>query len=220
MAYFALEKDELTINDQFFLPPQEVARLFEIAQTGASGSVHSLRDFLGLTGEIQVNCLSFLPFHVLLDRIALYYQNHIGFHLRFSGEISGEIYTFFRDQHALMIIERMLGRKRKKSWGKLNRIEISVLSELANIISNSFWRSLAEQATLNWWITPPVYVTDLCRSISNSAKVHALEPMLIHFEYLVPSLGLRTQMVLLPNQHTLKKILNKLTPAEDLLDFD
>lgn len=211
MPNVVIEHNESSVWDEFYLPPQEIKHLYAIAQSGATGSINSLRDFLGMNVDIQLNCLTFLPFAVLIDRIKLFYQNNIGFHLRFSGDISGEIYTFFRQEDALNLIKRMLGQKRKPGRG-LNRVETSVISELVNIISNTFWRALSEKTSLNWYFTPPTLVTDLNRSLVYSAKIYNLDNLLLHFEYIIPILEIRFQFIILPTRHTMNKILSELNP--------
>lgn len=209
MSNVVIEQNEASIRDDIFLPPLEVKHLYAIAQNGAANSINSLRDFLGINVDIHLNYLSFLPFPVLIDRIKQFYQNNIGFHLRFSGDITGEIFTFFREEDAQSLIERMLGQKRKPGR-RLNRVETSVLSELVNIISNTFWRALSEKTMLNWYFTPPAPVTDLNRSLVYSAKIYNLDNLLLHFEYLIPVLEIRFQFIILPAKHTMNKILSKL----------
>lgn len=209
MSNVVIEQNEASIREELYLPPLEVKHLYTVAQAGAASSINSLRDFLGMNVDIHLNCLTFLPFPILIDRIKLYYQNNIGFHLRFSGDITGEIYTFFRDQDALNLIERMMGQKRKPGRG-LNRIETSVLSELVNIVSNTFWRALSEKTLLNWYFTPPTPVTDLNRSLIYSAKIYNLDNLLLHFEYIIPILEIRFQFIILPAKNTMNKILSKL----------
>ncbi|HEX3044998.1 MAG TPA: hypothetical protein VHY08_09590, partial [Bacillota bacterium] len=141
----------------------------------------------------------------------MFYQDHLAFHLRFSGEISGEIYTLFREQDAISLIQQVTGNRRIKSVKNLSRIEISAISELVNIISNSFWRALTERALLNWWITPPVSVNDLSRILTYSSKVYMLDHLLINFEYLIPIMDLRIQLIIMPTKSTMKRILSKLS---------
>jgi chemotaxis protein CheY-P-specific phosphatase CheC len=210
MLNIAIEQDESSIHEDIFLPPAEIKMLYEIAQKGASESINSLRDFLGTTNDIHLNCLSFLPLPIMIDRIKLFYPNHLGFHIRFSGEISGEIFTFFREEDAIFLVDKITGHRRLKSLKNINRVEISVLAELVNILSNSFWRTLTEKTSFNWWFTPPTRVNDLSRALSYSAKVYTLDHLLIHFEYLIPNLEIRIQLLMLPTQHTMKKILGKL----------
>jgi Chemotaxis protein CheC, inhibitor of MCP methylation len=218
MLNIAIEQNEASIQEDIFLPPQEIKRLYEFVQKGASESIHSLRDFLGTTNEIHLNCLSFLPLPVMIERIKLFYPDHLAYHLSFSGEISGEIYTFFRERDALYLVTKITGDKHLKSLKDINRVQISVLAELVNILSNSFWRSLTERAAFNWWFTPPTRVSELCRALTYSAKVFTLDSLIIHFEYLIPELELRIQLLMLPSQNTIKKLLTKLnsvtTPIE------
>jgi chemotaxis protein CheY-P-specific phosphatase CheC len=216
MLNIAIEQDESSIHEDIYLPPSEVKMLYEIAQKGASESINSLRDFLGTTNDIHLNCLSFLPLPIMIERIKLFYPNHLGFHIRFSGEISGEIFTFFREEDAIFLVDKITGHRRLKSLKNINRVEISVLAELVNILSNSFWRTLTEKTAFNWWFTPPTRVNDLSRALSYSAKVYTLDHLLIHFEYLIPNLEIRIQLLMLPTQHTMKKILGKLnTPSTE-----
>ncbi len=211
MLNVAIEQNQSTIYDDLYLPPNEIKKLYEIAQKGAVESINSLRDFLGTNTDIHLNCLSFLPLPIMIDRIKLFYPSHLGYHLRFSGEITGEIFTFFREEDAIYLIEKITGHKRLKNINGINRVEISVLAELVNILSNSFWRCLTEKTSLNWWFTPPTKVSDLGRSLTYSGKVYTLDHLLIHFEYLISHLEIRIQLLMLPTQNTIKKILNKLT---------
>ena len=210
MLNIAIEQDESSIQEDLFLPPHEIKMLYEIAQKGASESINSLRDFLGTTNDIHLNCLSFLPLPIMIDRIKLFYPTHLGFHIRFAGEISGEIFTFFREADAIFLVDKITGHRRLKNIKNINRVEISALAELVNILSNSFWRTLTEKTSFNWWFTPPTRVNDLSRALSYSAKVYTLDHLLIHFEYLIPNLEIRIQLLMLPTQHTMKKILGKL----------
>lgn len=210
MSNVVFEQNEASIREELYLPPIEVKRLYTIAQNGAASSINSLRDFLGMNVDIHLNCLTFLPFSILIDRIKLFYQNSISFHLRFSGDITGEIYTFFREQDALNLIDRMLGQKRKPRRS-LNRVETSVLSELVNIVSNTFWRSLTEKILLNWYFTPPSPVSDLNRSLIYSSKIHDLDNLLLHFEYIIPNLEIRFQFIILPAKNTMNKLISKLS---------
>lgn len=209
----AIEQDEFTIHNQISLLPHEIEKLYEAAQVGASSSLNSLRDFLGIQADIHLNCLSFITLPILVDRIKLYYQEPVSFHLRFSGEISGEIYAFFQEKDAWTLIQQVMGNKKFKAGKVLSRVEISVLTELINILSNSFWRSLTEKASLNWWFTPPTRITDLERVLTYSSKVCHLDHMLVQYEYLIQTLDIRVQLVMLPTKSTMKKILSKLIPV-------
>jgi chemotaxis protein CheY-P-specific phosphatase CheC len=208
----AIEQDESTIHSQICLLPQEIEKLFEAAQMGASGALNALHDFTGIYTDIHLNCLSFMPLPVLIDRIRLYYPDHIAFHLRFAGEINGEIYTFFQEKDAITLIRQMMGPRWLKNNKILNRMEISMLTELVNILSNSFWRSLTEKASLNWWFTPPARISNLERVLNYSAKVYLIDYLLVHYEYLIEALGIRVQLIMLPTKSTMKKILSKLNP--------
>ncbi|MGE5581176.1 MAG: chemotaxis protein CheC [Bacillota bacterium] len=210
MVNIAIEQNESSIHEEIFLPPSEIQKLYEIAQTGAMQSLHPLREFLGVNTDIHLNCLSFLPLPLMIDRLKMFYPNHFGFHQRFAGEIAGEIYTFFREEDAAFLVTKITGQRRPKHLKGINRVEVSVLAELINIISNSFWRSLTEKTAFNWWFTPPTRINDLCRTLTYSAKIYALDYLLIHFEYLIPNFEIRLQFLMLPTQNTIKKILAKL----------
>jgi chemotaxis protein CheY-P-specific phosphatase CheC len=216
MSNVAIEHIGSTIHDHIYLPPQEIERLYEAAQIGASGSISSLRQFLGINTDIKLNCLSFLSLPVLIDRINRFYHEHLGFHIRFSGDITGEIFTFFGLNDALVIIDQITGRRRRLFRPKqLNKIETSVLAELVNIISNSFWRALTEKTAINWWISPPAKVNDLERSLFYTTKIYSVDSLMVQIEYLIPALQIRIYFVILPTQYTLKKILTRLAnPTE------
>ena len=213
MSYIAIEQNEATLQSGINLPPQEIAMLYQIAQTGASGSVIGLRDFLGANASIHLNCLSFLPLPIMIERIKMFYPNHLAFHLRFFGEISGELYVLFRDEDVTALIGRIMGQQRRlKLVKRLNRIELSVLAELVNILANSFWRVLTEETSLNWWINPPTHLNDLAKTLTYSAKVYNIDQLLLHLEFLIMFSEIRIQFIMLPSQNTISKIFEKLKP--------
>jgi chemotaxis protein CheY-P-specific phosphatase CheC len=209
MPYIAIEHDLDAVPEPLDLPSHQVKQLFDIAQAGAVGSVGSLRDFLGTAADIHLNYLAFIPVSVLLERIRQQHRNALGFQMRFSGDISGEIFTFFKEQEAFSLVEKMLGTKRR-SHQPLNPLELSVLAELVNIISNSFWRVMADQADLNWWFSPPTRLRDPNRTLTYSAKVRNYDHLIIHFEFLIPSFNLRFQYIILPTHNSIHKLLHSL----------
>ncbi|HYH04799.1 MAG TPA: hypothetical protein VEC37_17040 [Bacillota bacterium] len=215
MPNVAIEHIGSTIREHIYLPPHEIEKLYEAAQIGANGSISSLRQFLGTNSEINLNCLSFLSLPILIDRVNLYHRNHLGYHIRFSGDITGEIFTFFSEKDALTIIDQILGRRRFFARRRLNKIEASVLAELVNIISNSFWRVLTEKTSINWWISPPAKVNDLPRSLFYTTKVYSVDSLMVQMEYFIPVMEIRIHFVILPTQYTLKKILSKLATPLD-----
>ncbi|HOJ76649.1 MAG TPA: hypothetical protein PLZ08_02150 [Bacillota bacterium] len=215
MTNLAIEHSHNSNNEAIFLPFSQIEQLYNIAQNGAAKSISSMQQFLGINVDIHLNCLSFLSLPILIDRINLYYRNHLGFHLRFSGEITGEIYTFFGEKDATILIEKMLGHHRRFKYPRrFNRLEISVLAELVNVLSNSFWRALTDKTAINWTISPPTQITNLERSLFYSAKIYPVDQFLVHFEYLIPDLDVRIQFIVLPTQKTLKKIFTKLAVLE------
>jgi chemotaxis protein CheY-P-specific phosphatase CheC len=216
MVNVAIEHIGSTIREHLYLPPREVEKLYEAAQIGAHGALGSLRQFLGVNTDIKLHCLSFLSLPILIDRVNLFYHNHLGFHIRFSGDITGEIFTFFGEKDALKIINQILGRRPHLFGLKgLNKIESSVLAELVNILCNSFWRVLSDKTAINWRITPPSKVNDLYRSLFYTTKIYAVDSLLVQIEYLIPVLAIRINFVILPTQFTLKKILANLTAATE-----
>lgn len=210
MPNVAIEHIGSTIREHIYLPPHEIEKLYEAAQIGANGSINSLRQFLGTNTEINLNCLSFLSLPILIDRMNQFYRNHLGFHIRFSGDITGEIFTFFGEKDALTIIDQILGKRRFLPRKRLNKIETSVLAELVNIISNSFWRVLTEKTNINWWISPPAKVNDLPRALFYTTKVYSVDSLMVQIEYFIPVMEIRIHFVILPTQYTLKKILSRL----------
>lgn len=211
MQNVAIELGEHAGQDILYPPAHEINKFYELAQTGANYAIHSLRQFLGTGIDINLNCLSVLTLPVLIDRMNLFYQQHLGFHLRFSGEITGEIYTFFAPDDAEHLIEKMLGSRRFKYSKNFNHLEISALSELVNILTNSFWRVLTDKTAINWFISPPTLMGNLSRSLFYSSKIHTIDYFLIHLEYILPLLGVRIQFILLPTRQTLQKIFSRLT---------
>lgn len=211
MLNIAIEQNEITIKEQaYLLSPPEITRFYEVAQAGVIEFSDSLKDFFGENTEFLLNCLSFLPLPVLVDRVNLYHSQHLGFHQRFSGEIAGGIYTYIREKDALVLIDRITDAKKFKTEKGLNKIEFSLIAEFLNILANSLWKAITDKTALSWWLTPPILVNSLSRSLAYSARVYTLDYLQVHLEFLMPATATRVYLIILPNQNTLKVILSKL----------
>lgn len=190
------------------LAPSKFNEFHNIAQRGALNSLQSLERFLGFNIQTHINSLSFLPISLMTDRLNLFYSNSIGFHLRFSGDINGEIYTFFSEKDARSLIKHFLGCTMLKRGRRFNRIELSVLNELSNIVGNSFWQTFGNQSTLRWNAAPPVLVRNITSCLFYSSRIYSFDAGLLHVEFSVPDLKTRIQLLLLPTAQTLDNLIS------------
>jgi chemotaxis protein CheC len=133
----------------------------------------------------------------------------IGIHVRIIGEVSGEMYFLFTRKDALRLVEMLVGERMRLTLS-LNRIESSALSEIANILTGSYWYAMTDRKALNWRITVPTIVEDVGKILTLSNRVYDFTSMVFLTDITVPQNNVRGHFLLLPRQEALTKLLTNL----------
>lgn len=187
----------------------EIDVLRRINQSGASRAQVALTEFLKRETILQTPRISVLPLALLMEQTHSKPHDLIGIHVRIIGEVSGEMYFLFTRKNAVRLVETLVG-ERFRLLGGLNRVESSALSEIANILTGSYWYAMTDRTSLNWRVTVPTVVQNVGRLLSLSSRVYDFTSMVFLTDIQVPNEDIRGHFLLIPRQEALPRLLANL----------
>ena len=188
---------------------EEINILRRINEAGARRAQSALSEFLKRETVLDTPRISVLPLAMLMQQMDSKPRDLIGIHVRIIGEVSGEMYFLFTRKNALRLVEMLVGERMRLTLS-LNRIESSALSEIANILTGSYWYAMTDRKALNWRITVPTIVEDVGKILTLSNRVYDFTSMVFLTDINVPQNNVRGHFLLLPRQEALTKLLTNL----------
>lgn len=188
---------------------EEINVLRRINEAGASRAQSALSEFLKRETIFNTPRISVLPLALLMQQMDSKPRDLIGIHVRIIGEVSGEMYFLFGRKDAVRLVEMLVG-ERVRLTQSLNKIESSALSEIANILTGSYWYAMTDRTALNWRITVPTIVEDVGKILTLSNRVYDFTSMVFLTDISVPQNNVRGHFLLLPRQEALGKLLANL----------
>lgn len=195
-----------------------VNKLEKLYQTGVFSLKQKLASFFPHPVEMELTGFFFLPFSWLIQNLEHTPTAEIGFHSRVTGDLKGELYLCFSRETAMELISMEMKRKRTIRKFFLNKVDESFLSELTNILINTFWHSLHEELPTRWWLTPPVMVQNVMKSIQLASKIYSFDRRVLLAEISAYRPDFKMELIFIPAgdslNHFLAKLEDHMVPAE------
>lgn len=188
----------------------EINVLRWINEAGARRAEVALSEFLHRETILRTPRISVLPLARLMELTRSKPRDLIGIHVRIIGEVSGEMYFLFTRKNAIRLVEMLVG-ERFRLLQSLNAVESSALSEIANILTGSYWYAMTDRTRLNWRVTVPTIVQDVGRLLSLSSRVYDFTSMVFLTDLAVPESEVRGHFLLIPRRDALPRLLENLT---------
>lgn len=187
-----------------------VNKLEKLYQTGVYSLKQKLASFFPHPVEMELTGFFFLPFSWLIQNLEHTPTAEIGFHSRVTGDLKGELYLCFSRETAMELISMEMKRKRTIRKFFLNKVDESFLSELTNILINTFWHSLHEELPTRWWLTPPVMIQNVMKSIQLASKIYSFDRRVLLAEISAYRPDFKMELIFIPAGDSLNHFLAKL----------
>lgn len=188
----------------------EINVLRWINEAGAKRAEVALSEFLHRETVLRTPRISVLPLARLMEQTRTKPRELVGIHVRIIGEVSGEMYFLFTRKNAVRLVEMLVG-ERFRLLQSLNTVESSALSEIANILTGSYWYAMTDRTKLNWRITVPAIVQDVGRLLSLSSRIYDFTSMVFLTDLTIPETEIRGHFLLIPRRDALPKLLENLS---------
>lgn len=189
---------------------QGVNLLEKLYQAG----VHSLSErfsfFFGRPFELKLTGFFFLPFTWLIKNLEHTTTLELGVHSRVTGDLKGELYLCFSRETALELISMEMKNRRPLHKFFLNKFDESLLSEITNILINTFWSTLHEELPTRWWLTPPSSFNNVLKSIQLASKIYSFDRRVLLAEISADHPEIKMDLIFIPSGESLDHFLKKL----------
>lgn len=163
----------------------------EIENIGASHAATALSGLLGRLVRLRVPSVAFYEFNSISDKLGGPENLVVGLLVEMTGELTGFVLLVqdANDARALSdsIVSNM-GIPKEKTEDLLSEMQISVLQELANILSGAYVSAISNLTNLNVTRSVPKMVVDMAGAIMNL-------PAAIYGEYGDVVLFMETQFI-------------------------
>ncbi|MBI2264148.1 MAG: hypothetical protein HYU64_03080 [Armatimonadetes bacterium] len=156
------------------LSRKDIAIWKRILEAGSRNASNALTEMLGFPLEMSAVVLANMP----ISRFPFLAGNpeevSAGIRLVFTGDVSGQIMLVFPLASAYQFVDMLMERP-KGATRELGEVEISALSEFANVASCCFVRDLADRARVSMDMSPPEAVVDMTAAVLEATILHLWE---------------------------------------------
>ena len=187
-----------------------VNKLEKLYQSAVYSLAQKMTAFFPRPVEMELTGFFFLPFSWLINNLEHTPTAEMGFHSRVTGDLKGELYLCFSRETAMELISLEMRKKRAIRKFFLTKFDESFLSELTNILINTFWHALHEELPTKWWLTPPCSIPNVLKSIQLAGKIYSLDRRVLMAEISAHNPDFKMELIFIPAGESLNAFLAKL----------
>ena len=193
-----------------------VNKLEKLYQAGVRSLSQKLSSLFPHPIEMELTGFFFLPFSWLVQNLEHVPTAEMGFHSRVSGDLKGELYLCFSRETAMELISMEMKKQRTIRKFFLSKVDESFLSEITNILINTFWHSLHQELPTRWWLTPPCPIHNVLKSIQLASKIYSFDRRVLMAEITAYNPEFKMELIFIPVGESLNLFLSRL---EELLSY-
>ena len=188
------------INSYDDLSPVQLDVLKEIGNIGSGNAATALSQLLGRSIDMQVPQVRLMDVADAIESLGSPDKLVVGILIRLKGDADGMIMFLLEEAFAKTIVTGLTG-ERSFSLYELNADDISVLSEIGNIMGGSYVNAIANlSGMLGAIMTVPA--TELSEAYERV--------LMISEQFLIDSVEIQSDMLLIPTVESLRTLLGKL----------
>ena len=198
------------INSYDDLSPVQLDVLKEIGNIGSGNAATALSQLLGRSIDMQVPQVRLMDVADAIESLGSPDKLVVGILIRLKGDADGMIMFLLEEAFAKTGI---MG-ERSFSLYELNADDISVLSEIGNIMGGSYVNAIANLSGMTIDMSVPALTTDMLGAIMTVPATELSEAyervLMISEQFLIDSVEIQSDMLLIPTVESLRTLLGKL----------
>lgn len=187
--------------------------LKEIGNIGSGNAATSLAALLNRTVDMAVPEVCLVDFQQAIDIMGEPEKLIVGILIRMSEDVEGMIMFLLEEPFAKTIVNGLMG-EHPFSLYELDGSDISVLNEIGNIMGGSYVNAIADIAGMTIDISVPALTVDMLGAIMSVPAVELSQVgdkvLLINEQFLIDSVEIHSNMLLIPTVDSLEKLLTTL----------
>ena len=201
------------INSYDDLSPVQLDELKEIGNIGSGNAATALSQLLGRSIDMQVPQVRLMDVADAIESLGSPDKLVVGILIRLKGDADGMIMFLLEEAFAKTIVTGLMG-ERSFSLYELNADDISVLSEIGNIMGGSYVNAIANLSGMTIDMSVPALTTDMLGAIMTVPATELSEAyervLMISEQFLIDSVEIQSDMLLIPTVESLRTLLGKL----------
>lgn len=186
--------------------------LKEIGNIGAGNAATSLSQMLCKRIDMNVPEVGLLNYNDIIKSIGGAENIVVGILVSFYGDIEGVILFILKKEFVHMILNSLLGTE-LNNFEEISEMDMSALSEIANIMVSSYVNSISTLTNMKIDITVPSLNIDMSGALLDSVTAEfsdvADRIISIKEKYYLQNDTVYSHMLLLPSMSSLKILLNR-----------
>ncbi|WP_163579888.1 chemotaxis protein CheC [Gracilibacillus saliphilus] len=137
--------------------------LKEVGNIGAGNAATALSSLLGKKIEMSIPSIKVVDFNELMDYVGGPEQVIVSVFLRIQGEAPGSMFFVLSPEESSSLVEQLTGTSGDNI--EENKLAISAISEIGNILSGSYLSALSDFTSINMQPTVPNVTIDMAAAI-------------------------------------------------------
>lgn len=203
----------MSINSYQDMDVMTIDVMKEIGSIGTGSAATALSDMIGETVRMTVPEIEIKSFNDAITVLGGPEDVVAAVLVRMSGNITGTMLFLLRMDFVNAILSRILG-KQVKDYSELYEMEISVLTEVGNIMISSYMNAISKLADLDVQMSVPAIAVNMLGGIMSVPMAEmgyeTDELMLIDGKLVLNEERFDSTILMLPNIESLNKLMNKL----------
>lgn len=191
----------------------QMSAVHEVANIGLGNAMVALSNLTGRSYAIEVPHVEQVVSDSIAATIGGPEELCVATYMPIAGDIGGYVAFIFPWSATQRLTELLVGT-RPESTEDITELEVSVLSEIGNILNSSFMNALSEMTGLAIHATPPIVGAEMITSLLDTilAEAEMTDTVALTLETALREEGTSTSgfFVFIPNAEGLHKVLDRL----------
>lgn len=195
------------------LSPVAIDCLREIGNIGSGSAASSLSQMLGKPIEMRVPDVCVLEYQQIIDAMGGPEKVITGILVRLQGDIKGMMMFLLEDSFAQVVLSTFMSQD-KVELTKLDDMQLSVITEMGNIMAGSYLRALATLTGLTIDMEIPSMTVDMLGAIMSVPITEFAQVgdkvLFINDGFSVDGVDIKSNIILIPEMESLETLMKKL----------
>ena len=195
------------------LSPVAIDCLREIGNRGSGSAASSLSQMLGKPIEMRVPDVCVLEYQQIIDTMGGPEKVITGILVRLQGDIKGMMMFLLEDSFAQVVLSTFMSQD-KIELTKLDDMQLSVITEMGNIMAGSYLRALATLTGLTIDMEIPSMTVDMLGAIMSVPITEFAQVgdkvLFINDGFSVDGVDIKSNIILIPEMESLETLMKKL----------
>ena len=195
------------------LSPVAIDCLREIGNIGSGSAASSLSEMLGKPIEMKVPNVCVLEYQQIIDAMGGPEKVITGILVRLEGDIKGMMMFLLEDSFAQVVLSTFMNAENVQVT-KLGDMELSVITEMGNIMAGSYLRALSTLTGLTIDMSIPSMTVDMLGAIMSVPITEFAQVgdkvLFIDDGFKIDGVAIKSNIILIPEMESLETLMKKL----------